>query len=78
VLFQEFNSSAIDIQLGFWVRHFKEASQVKSDLIATVGKAFRQQGIVIPYPRQDMHVYEETVQPAVDSSTKSQGIAKQE
>ncbi|MBO9728666.1 MAG: mechanosensitive ion channel [Chitinophaga sp.] len=56
VIFKEFNQSSIDIQLFFWVRHLAEAVDIKSDLIAAITSAFREHGISIPFPQQDIHI----------------------
>lgn len=56
VLFKEFNQSSIDIQLLFWVRSFKEAFDIKSGLVAAITSAFRENNIIIPFPRQDVHI----------------------
>ncbi len=57
VFFQEFNSSAINIQVFFWVRYLSEAFLVKSDVIAAIDQAFKQSDITIPFPQQDVHLH---------------------
>ncbi|WP_207632642.1 mechanosensitive ion channel family protein [Foetidibacter luteolus] len=55
-LFQQFNNSSIDIRIVFWVRNIREGFPLKSDLIREIDKAFRRNGIVIPFPQQDLHI----------------------
>lgn len=56
VLFHEFGSSSIDARLMFWVSNFKEAFQVKSDLIVAIQQAFRLNNISIPFPQSEIHL----------------------
>lgn len=72
VLKKDFNSSAIDLQLWFWVRHLSEALAVKSDVIAAIDLAFKRNDIVIPFPQQDIHVHSKNVFPAEDKERKDQ------
>ena len=55
----EFNSSAIDLVMKFWVPHFSIGFDVKSDLILAIDALFREQGIQIPFPQQDVHIIPE-------------------
>jgi len=56
VLFQQFGSSSIDIRLFFWASLFNEAANIKSDLITAIDRAFKENGIEIPFPQQDLHI----------------------
>jgi potassium efflux system protein len=56
VLFQNFSDSAIDVKVVFWVRDFKDGASVKSETIMAIDAAFKKEGIVIPFPQQDVHV----------------------
>lgn len=56
VQFQNFNDSAIDIKIVFWVRDFKDGASVKSETIIAIDDAFQKEGIVIPFPQQDVHI----------------------
>jgi len=51
----EFNNSSIDMVVKFWVSHFSIGFDVRSDLILTIDKTFREHGIVIPFPQLDIH-----------------------
>ena len=56
ILITEFSNSSVDLCLKFWVPHFSIGFDVKSDLIVAVDKLFRENGIVIPFPQQDVHI----------------------
>ncbi|EFK57020.1 mechanosensitive ion channel family protein [Sphingobacterium spiritivorum] len=56
VQYNQFAASAIDIDLYFWVRSLRDASQIRSDLMQDIHQHFRQEGIVIPFPQQDIHI----------------------
>jgi potassium efflux system protein len=56
VLFQQFNSSSIDVKLFFWSVLIDELGSIKSDLIAAIDQAFKENGIEIPYPQQELHI----------------------
>lgn len=56
VLITEFNDSSIDIDIKFWVPDFNIGLDVKSDLILAIDSIFKENGIVIPFPQQDIHI----------------------
>ena len=56
VLFQQFNSSSIDVKLFFWSVLIDELGSIKSDLIAAIDRAFKENGIEIPYPQQELYI----------------------
>jgi small-conductance mechanosensitive channel len=53
----EFNNSSVDLILKFWVGHFSIGFDVKSDLILAIDVLFKEHGIVIPFPQQDVHIH---------------------
>lgn len=55
----EFGDSAIEIQLYFWTGNLRAGMVAKSELIFAIHKAFREQGIVIPFPQRDLHIRRE-------------------
>lgn len=57
ILFQEFNSSSIDVKLLFWVRHMRDGFPARSDLIIRINEAFKNNHITIPFPQQDIHIH---------------------
>ncbi len=57
VLAKGFNESAIDFQLIFWVKHIKDSFTLTSDIISRIDLAFKEEGIVIPFPQRDVHLH---------------------
>lgn len=51
-----FNNSSIDFVIKFWVAHFNYGFDVKSELMIDIDKIFRENGIVIPFPQQDIYI----------------------
>ncbi|MBL0740684.1 mechanosensitive ion channel family protein [Chryseolinea lacunae] len=56
VLFQGFDESAISVKILFWVTQYKDGSRVRSELIVSIDDAFRQQGIIMPFPQREVNV----------------------
>ena len=56
IWFKEFNASSIDVIIKFWVNHISMANEVKSDLIISIDKTFRDHNIEIPFPQQDIYI----------------------
>jgi potassium efflux system protein len=58
IQYEQFNNSSIDVRIYFWTQHMRDSSETKSDLIITIKKAFSQNGIVIPFPQQDIYLHQ--------------------
>jgi small-conductance mechanosensitive channel len=56
VLFKNFADSSINITISFWVMHVTQAPAIKSEVITAIDSKFKENGIVIPFPQQDLHV----------------------
>ncbi|MDP9076862.1 MAG: mechanosensitive ion channel [Bacteroidota bacterium] len=56
VIIKDFNNSSIDFEVVFWPRHISLSRTVKSDLIVRISEVFKIQGIVIPFPQQDLNI----------------------
>jgi small-conductance mechanosensitive channel len=56
VVVRQFNSSAIDMQLSFWVKNITDTAGVKSDILLAIDRAFQQNSIKIPLPQQELHI----------------------
>jgi potassium efflux system protein len=56
VFAKDFSQYSIDIEMQFWVSHLKDGSIVKSHVISSVDKVFRENGIVIPLPQQELNL----------------------
>lgn len=75
VLFVAFGASSLDFQLRCFLKDITRCLTVKSDLHFAVDKAFREAGIDIPFPQQD--VYVKTL-PASEITSQEQSAAKKQ
>jgi small-conductance mechanosensitive channel len=56
VLTMAFGSNSIDFQVFFWLGHTRDLGMAKSDVINAIHLAFKENGIEIPFPQQDLHI----------------------
>ncbi len=56
ILYEQFGDSAINVKIYFWVRDFKAAASVKSDIIVAITEEFRKTQIKIPFPQHEVYV----------------------
>lgn len=56
-----FGEGAIHTDLIVWIKSLQDSVAVTGSIIIAIDAAFREQGIVIPYPRQDVHIYRDPV-----------------
>ncbi len=56
VLIKDFNGSAIDISILFWIENFNTWIEIKSDIIQAIDEAFKKEGILIPAPQEDLNI----------------------
>jgi potassium efflux system protein len=58
VLFEEFGDSSLVFKVHFWIhmRKIMDGEVVRSDIRMAIDDAFRQAGIVIAFPQQDVHL----------------------
>ena len=56
VVFRDFGDSAMIFQLRFFIRQADYMLLTASDLRFAIADAFREAGIVIPYPQRDIHI----------------------
>lgn len=56
VQFEQFSDSTIDLRIYFWTKHIGEALSTKSDLIVAIAAAFKENGIQIPFPQQEIFI----------------------
>jgi len=59
VLFLRFGDSSLDFELRCHIRNIDQRLRVVSDINFAIDKAFREAGIVIPFPQRDLHIYTE-------------------
>lgn len=56
VLFREFGDSSLNFELRVFVHNVDSRLDIVSELNFAIDKAFRQEGIEIPFPQRDLHV----------------------
>lgn len=56
IRFDDFGDSALIFRLFFWADRSWEVEVLKSDLRFAITKAFRENGVQIPFPQRDLHV----------------------
>jgi potassium efflux system protein len=57
VQYEQFSASSIDIKVFFWTKHLRDSYATRSDLIIAITAIFRANGIVIPFPQQDVYTH---------------------
>jgi len=63
VWFMGFGDSSLDFELLVWTEDFEGKYQTASDLNYAIDKAFREQGITIPFPQRDLHIKSDVREP---------------
>ncbi len=58
VLFLQFGESSLDFELRVFVKNINSRLRVLSDLNFAIDAAFREHGVEIPFPQQDLYVKE--------------------
>jgi small-conductance mechanosensitive channel len=57
VIFRKFGDSSLDFELRVWtVRQVQTPQILKSDLYFLIFRAFRENGVEIPFPQRDLHL----------------------
>ncbi len=56
VFFLSFGESSLDFELRCFIEDIDSSLSVKSDLRFAIDKAFRENGIEIPFPQRDIHI----------------------
>ena len=56
VLFRAFGDSSLDFELRVFLHNVDSRLSIISDLNFAIDKAFREEGIEIPFPQRDLHV----------------------
>ncbi|MFZ5818236.1 MAG: mechanosensitive ion channel family protein [Bacillota bacterium] len=57
VWFTKFGASSLDLFMSAWVASYKDRFRVADELNVAILKAFRENGIEIPFPQQDVHLH---------------------
>ena len=55
-IFEGFGNSSIDFKLRFWVHTIDDRMKVRSEVAVIVDRLFREEGVTIPFPQQDLHL----------------------
>ncbi|HWV73856.1 MAG TPA: mechanosensitive ion channel domain-containing protein [Pseudosphingobacterium sp.] len=58
VHFTQFNNSAVDVSIFFWVKSIRESLATKSDMIIAIDALFKEHHITIPFPQQDVYLHQ--------------------
>jgi potassium efflux system protein len=57
VLLHNLNASSVDFRMLFWAADIAVWQELKSRILAEVYTTFAKQGISLPFPQQDVHLY---------------------
>ena len=61
-LMMGFGDSSIDLQIRFWIDDAPQGvSNIRSEVLLAVWKAFKEHNIHIPFPQRDLHIKSEQV-----------------
>ena len=60
VVVRNFGESAIDLQLRVWIQNARQRMNTISAITDQVKSAFDQEGIEIPFPKRDIHIFQKT------------------
>jgi small-conductance mechanosensitive channel/uncharacterized protein YndB with AHSA1/START domain len=77
-LFMGFGDSSLDFELRVRVQRIERRFSVMSDINFEIDKAFREAGVIIPFPQRDLHVvsYPEQMAPPPAKPTKRKSKKK--
>ena len=56
IVWHDFGSSSLDFDLRAYLRDIGDGLTVKTELRYAIFKAFKEAGIEIPFPQQDVHI----------------------
>lgn len=55
-LFVEFGDSSLNFELRVWINNVDNRPNIKNELLLAIDRRFREEGIEIPFPQQDLHL----------------------
>jgi len=70
-IFTEFGDSSLNFELRVWIPNVDMRPRVKSDLLVTIDRRFREEGVEIPFPQRDLHL--RSVESELLGSLREQG-----
>jgi small-conductance mechanosensitive channel len=56
VRFLAFGDSSLDMEVHFWSKELMPVENIKSDIRFAIDKAFRENGVTIPFPQRDLWI----------------------
>jgi small-conductance mechanosensitive channel len=54
--FIQFGNSSLDFELRVWIADVDNRPRIKNEILLYIDKRFREEGIEIPFPQQDLHL----------------------
>lgn len=57
VRFFDFGNSSLDFNLIFWSENIFRIENIKSDIRFRIDEEFRKNGVTIPFPQRDVHIF---------------------
>ncbi|MFH1320047.1 MAG: mechanosensitive ion channel domain-containing protein [Bacteroidota bacterium] len=76
VRFKDFGDSSLDFELLFYSDNMFRIERVKSDIRFMIDKKFRENGIHIPFPQRDVHVFDKAGKGKGTEESKSGDVEK--
>ncbi|MEH0156630.1 mechanosensitive ion channel domain-containing protein [Limibacter armeniacum] len=61
VIFSDFGNSSLDFELYFWSEDVWRMEVISSELRFRIDELFRERGVVVPFPQQDLHIVSSSV-----------------
>ena len=55
-LFRQFGNSSLDFELRVWISNVDNRPRIQNELLLDIDRRFREEGIEIPFPQQDLHL----------------------
>jgi small-conductance mechanosensitive channel len=56
VYFNQFGESSLDFELRTWINNVDDRPRIKHELLLSIDKRFREEGIEIPFPQRDLYI----------------------
>jgi small-conductance mechanosensitive channel len=60
VIFKDFGDSALTFEVRSWIRSPWTIDRMKSDIRFRIDAAFRKNGVVVPFPQRDVHIFNQS------------------
>lgn len=63
VWFTKINTYSLDLFMSCWIETYRNRARVTDELNMALLKVFRENGILVPYPQQGLHLYQQGGEP---------------